>query len=211
MGCNFESWKQVVVFQMDVLNQVLCQSGCSGIQRLPGIAGPTRGGVLRGQDGQSLQLGSMVDVFMTHHADGVFGHGVSPFFEQGEQNGFFFGHVLQKLILHGFQLIGQTLRYMRVLTVYGLYPASHANQFRQLLTMHLVKALKDMVNQFGRRRGWGQRFGVIQGANLSQHLRGIQTFFSACIFKGLLASATKIQFQFSKDGGCPWDTDGQFA
>jgi len=53
----------------------------------------------------------------------------SPFPEHGEQNVFFFGHVVQQFSLHFLQQVSQANRDQRVLAMHSLHPPSHADQF----------------------------------------------------------------------------------
>lgn len=93
LGAWLKLWKQIVVLEVDVFDQVLVQACGACIQCLPCVACPTWRLMLRGEFGQSFQLRAMADVFVTHHADGMNGHGVLTQFEKWEQDGLFFRHV----------------------------------------------------------------------------------------------------------------------
>ena len=89
----------------------------------------------------------MADVLGAHHVNGLADEGIAARAQHGEQNGFFFRHVVQHFLLDGFEQNGQASGHVGISLVHGFYPVGHADQLGQLGAVHVVVARQDVVDQ----------------------------------------------------------------
>ena len=85
--------KQNVVFQVNVIDQVIVQLCDPGVERTPGIAGALRWAGVIAKLHQLLQHFPVLGVLCAHHAYGLRHKGISTGFEHGKQDVLFLYHV----------------------------------------------------------------------------------------------------------------------
>lgn len=111
----------------------------------------------RGLPRQCHQLRQPVGVFLMlrhHHADGVGHEGASASRQHRKEHAFFLGHVIQQFRVHLLQKHGQTPRHVRMIRMDGFHLGCQLDQFGQLLTVDLVEALQDVLDQRRRLGGF---------------------------------------------------------
>ena len=100
---------------------------------------------------------------------------------------------------------------MRVVAVHRFNAVRHADQFGQLLSMHLVVALQDVVDQLAGRRCGGHGPLGLQGADLAEHGVQVQLLVGTGLLQRLLSAAAEVEFEFAEHGGGAGDLDGETA
>ena len=120
-GCwcgRFKLVKQYVVFQVNVIDQVVVELGNPGIERTPGIAGTVRWVGVIAKSHQLFKHGAMLCVLGTQHAHGFHHQWASTGFEHGKQNVLFLHHVGKQVLLSILQYSGQTVWDLRVVAMH---------------------------------------------------------------------------------------------
>lgn len=90
----------------------------------------------------------MLVVFETHERDRSNRGAGESAGQHGKEHLLFFHHVAFEFLLHRCEMLCQAPRAIGRRPVHVLDQACQTNQFGQLLAMTLVKALKDVLNQF---------------------------------------------------------------
>lgn len=142
-----ETWEQNVVFNMDVLHEIVGQFGEAEIESLPGAAcfGWRRKVVRELFD--LVQMLTVRVMFPTHLRNRVHDGWVSTTPEQWEKNGFFLCHMGFEIVQHIGQDIGKASGCRRVGRVHRFHFAGKTVEFGQLAAVGFMKTGDDMVDQ----------------------------------------------------------------
>ena len=190
--------EQHVVFQMDVLHQVITKLQQPAIQGTPGVAGVGRRSDVVGQREQPFQCFAMLIMFKAQHLDRRCGLRADALLQHREQHLFFLEHVAFKFLLHVGQEIGQAVGATAAGTMDLLDAAGQTNQFRQLFAMACVVARQKMGDQ--QLRGFVAPVvlgfaGVLQLVQRIGNQSRIEAFASGRFKQAFMPATTEVQFE----------------
>jgi hypothetical protein len=211
MAVRLPRREQHVVFEVDVVDEVVAQLGDARIQGAPGVAGALGGRGVVGQGVEPVQRGAVVHVLGTHHADGLAHEGVAPGLEHRKQHLFLLGHVREQFTVHAFEQVGQPGRHQGVVAVHGFHAAGHADQFGQLGAVHFMVARQDVVDERAGRGGFGQGVAALQGRQFRQDGMGVQSLLGGGMGQADLPAAAEVELEPPEHRGGAGQLHGNLA
>ncbi|OQC02118.1 MAG: hypothetical protein BWX79_02837 [Alphaproteobacteria bacterium ADurb.Bin100] len=141
----------------------------------------------------------MAGVLLAHDADGIGNHRGAAGPQVGEDDLFFLFHVVEQFYLGLLQQVRQSGGHGRVVTMHGFDTARHADQFGQLLAVHGVVTLQDVVDQFGGSAGGRRIVAAVQRGQLLDQRAQVDLLVQRGLAQADLAAATEVQLQTTED------------
>ncbi len=206
-----ETRKQNIVFNVDMLHQVVGQFGKADIKRLPGAACFGRWRKVICELFDLVQKLSVRVMFPAHLRDRVHDGWVSTAPEQWKKNGLFLCHMGFKIVQHIGQDIGKTRWCGRMSRVYRFNFARKAVEFGQLAAMRFMEAGDDVVDQGP---GAFRKRIVIYTFQRGQSMFDLAEIYPALgsgIRQRNLAATAEVQFVVPEYCRCPRHCRGDFA
>ncbi len=202
-----------IVFQADVIHQVINQFINTVIHRFPGGAGFRRRCDVIGGVFNHFQQFARFIVLAFHHADWSHCLAAHALFDHREEDLLFFHHVAGKLFMQHSQVFCQPFWHARFVGVNALDFSRLQDQLRQLLAVTIVVAHDDMVNDFCQRGATpvflNRLFSKL--CQFSFNDLNIQFFTCRRARQRLLTATAVIHIIFTKQSRSARDRERQFT
>jgi hypothetical protein len=203
-----EGRKQHVVFEMDVVHQVIAELREPGIERAPSRAGVGRR--FAGKGLKHFQCRARFDMFGPHDTDGMTDEVVAAFDHHRKQHHFFLAHMVVKFARERHQEMGETFGHIGTLAVYGFDALGQTDQFRQFAAMDFVVVCQDVGDQ-------GRGFARCVGRDGRQCRKfagngiGVEALGRCRFGQTGRAAATEIKLVFAENAGGAGNRGGELA